>query len=134
MKQEIIGTYYCGDWQIELVLREGVGGEFWFSPEKGKIPRMKIGADHREWKSMVDVFLHEVMEFVMVTMRLRYEHDRCRAQDNSAYTFIMTHEEFAEAVALAADYMVRSVDDLKKAWEKWHKPKSKAKRKRGKKT
>ena len=34
MKQAIVGVYGLGADQVELVLREGTGGEFYVQPEK----------------------------------------------------------------------------------------------------
>ena len=47
MKQKIVGSYFAGYESVELVLREGNGGDVFFL-EKGKIAVIKIGAD-TEW-------------------------------------------------------------------------------------
>lgn len=48
MKQKIVGTYYAGHQQIQLVIREGDGGEFFLNPERGSLPRIKLGVD-KSW-------------------------------------------------------------------------------------
>ena len=45
MTQVIVGVYTMGYEDVEIVLREGTGGEFYNCPGKGQIPRIKIGAD-----------------------------------------------------------------------------------------
>ena len=49
MKQIIVGIYSVGFEDVEIVLREGTGGEFFNCPEKGHCPRIKIGADVSNW-------------------------------------------------------------------------------------
>ena len=45
MKQKIVGSYYAGNECVQLVLMEGIGGEFYCIPERGATARIKIGAD-----------------------------------------------------------------------------------------
>lgn len=72
MKQIVVGTYYAGFNQIELVLRDGVGSEYYNCPEKGKCPRIKIGADYNNWGGLVNSLLHELYEFLYDKLQCRY--------------------------------------------------------------
>lgn len=123
MKQVIVGTYYIGRDQVELVLREDTGGEFYVLPEKGVIPRIKVGADYTEWKEVVSVLLHEAQELLLERLRCRYELSDSMSNDHSQYTFVLPHLTFSELNVRLADFLVDALPDLAKAWEKWKKEK-----------
>ena len=119
MKQKIIGTYPLGYEQIQLVLREGTGGEFFTLPEDGKIPRIKIGADNNYWWETVELLLHEVNEFCMMRLACRYNQSNSVLRDHSNYLFVMTHVQFGECCARSAELLAKALPDLGKAWNKW---------------
>lgn len=124
MRQKVIGIYCLGAEQVELVLREGDGGEFYSKPEKGKVARIKIGAgDGDNWHRLAAVLNHEAMELVMFHMGFRYSATPDYANDNGAYLFVMTHTQFSEAVARSAMFMADALPDLATAWNKWRKRK-----------
>ena len=125
VKQIIVGVYEAGWEQIELVLREGTGGEFYFIPEvgKNKVPRIKIGADHDEWYRILEVCLHEIDEYVMSSMGLRYKSSNNVSNNHDDYIFQMTHTQFAEKSSRVAEFICNSTYDLNKAWKKWKKSK-----------
>jgi hypothetical protein len=131
MKQVIVGVYYFGHDQAQLVLREGTGGECYVTPEKGSIARIKVGADEKQWSGMVAVLLHEVTELASAKMGLRWHPSDNIGNDNGEFLFAMTHPQFSELSARAADYLAESLPDLSAAWKKWHKPLSASGRGRG---
>ncbi len=124
-KQIIVGIYEAGWEQIELVLREGTGGEFYFIPEEGinKVPRIKIGADHDKWQMIFEVYLHEIDEYVMSKMGLRYRPSNNISNNHDDYVFQMTHTQFAEKNARVAEFICDSAYDLNKVWKVWKKSK-----------
>ena len=122
MKQVIVGTYEIGYDQVEIVLREDLGGEFYLIPEKGSIPRIKIGADHKDWRDVVAVFLHEAYEFVLEKLRCRYEKTDIVVGDHNGYLFILDHLTFSEACQRVAELATSALPNLKKEWEKWNQP------------
>lgn len=122
MRQKIVGVYELGYEQVQLVIREGTGGEFWFLPETGKVPRMKIGAD-AEWKAVVAALLHESFELAMCRKGVRWLPDPNLGNDHASYLFVLTHPQFSDACAMASEYLVASLPDLAKAWRKWKKKK-----------
>ena len=123
MKQKIVGIYYLGYEQVQLVLREGSGAEFYFCPEKGSIPRIKIGADQREWWHIVDTVLHEAFEFAMERRQCRYHATEDTSRDHSAYLFVLTHTQFSDNCSKVAEFISAAVPDLSKAWRQWNKDK-----------
>ena len=120
MKQKIIGTFFMGRTEVELVLREGDGGEFYIAPERGKIPRIKIGADVKEWRTIVSVLLHESLELVMDDMYLRYRTSKEIAGDAASYLFIFNHSpQFSEICARVGDFITDALPVLATEWKKW---------------
>ncbi len=128
MKQKIIGVFSIGFEDIQLVLREGTGGEFFNWPGEGEIPRIKIGADYDKWKDVVAALLHEAAEFAMNRLRCRLNRDYDMGGDHSGYVFMMSHPEFSDVCARVADFLAASLWQLHKEWKAWKRqPKEKKK-------
>lgn len=121
MKQKIIGVYPIGIIQVQLVLREGVGGEYYTFPETGSLSRIKVGADHKQWRDVVGVLLHEAMEFTAMHLALRYAPAPDLSMDNGNYLFVMTHTQFSDVCARAGEFVSCSLPDLGREWGKWKK-------------
>lgn len=128
MKQVIVGTYDCGLDQIELILREGTGGEFFFKPEDGKVPRVKVGADVDGWNDVVSILLHEVFEMQMTKSHCRFEPAPDYGRDHSSYLFLMNHPIFSDVTARVAGFLALCLPDLSRAWNKWRHPSPKKSR------
>lgn len=119
MRQEIIGTYDFGYEKVQLVLRDGDGGEFYLLPADINCPRVRIGADQPDWRSLVAALLHEAMEFALERMGTRYSPACEMARDHAAYVFVIDHTHFAEACARVAEFLTGSLPDLNRVWKKW---------------
>lgn len=119
MKKKAIGVYECGYEQIELVLREGTGGEFYYIPENGALPRIKVGADYGKWSEVVAVLLHEVFEFCMDRARCRFDPSSDVGHDHSAYLFVMNHPIFHDCCERSSEFMTSALPDLAKEWNRW---------------
>lgn len=122
MKQVIVGTYEIGYDQVEIVLRDGDGGEFYLIPEKGRVPRINIGADHTDWRDVVAVLLHEAFEFALERLRCRYIRTDLVVNDHNGYLFIVDHITFSESCQRVAELISVALPDLAREWERWHKP------------
>lgn len=123
MKQKILGIYDTGYAQVQIVCREGRGGEFWCCPEKGSLPRIKIGMDYDLWECVVGVLLHELLELIFNRMQCRFNIDDDLGQDHASYLFVVDHCKFSDACAKAALTLSMCLPDLAKEYKKW-KPKS----------
>ncbi|MCM2276404.1 MAG: hypothetical protein NDI75_16620, partial [Candidatus Didemnitutus sp.] len=88
----MLGTEY-----VNLVARDGDGGELYTAAQGGHPARIKIGLDD-DWDDVAGTLLHEAMEFVMIRMELGYRPRTDWAGDNGATTFLMTHTQFSEAI------------------------------------
>lgn len=119
MKQIVVGIYSLGYEAIELVIREGNGGEFYNRPGKGQVPRIKIGADVDAWKDVVSVFLHECFEFIFNRLQCRYEKSYDMGADASGYLYVATHPQFSDVCARVGEGVATALPDLSKAWKKW---------------
>ncbi len=129
MKQKIIGIY-IGREQCQLVLREGTGGEFWVTPEKGSLPRIKVGAGEvgGTWKSVVDVLLHEALELQLYRLGCRFEPSDDMGRDHATYLFVLNHCQFSDAVARTGLLLAQCLPDLAREWRRWNRPAKKRKR------
>ena len=125
VKQVIVGIYEMGWEHVQLVLREGRGGEFYIVPGDIDCPRIKVGADQDQWSDLLCALLHEAGELALARLKCRYSHTEEVAGDVHSYLFVMTHPQFSEMQGLTAEFVAHCWDDLGKAWNKWGKPKKK---------
>jgi hypothetical protein len=98
------------------------GGWFYFNPDpvKKSRPRIKVGLDVDEWYRCLATLMHEAMEAVTANLEYRFRPSCDLALDNGSYMFVMTHTQFSEVVACAADFMSVVVPKLAKVWERKH--------------
>lgn len=118
MKQKVVGTYRLGDDSVQLVLREGTGGDFWFQPGDIHYCRMKIGADD-EWQRVLTAILHEAEEAAAARICCRFTPDDEWGRDNASYVFLLRHEQFSDVCARAGIFLAECLSDVTKAWKAW---------------
>ena len=119
MKQLIVGVFRCGPEQAQVVLREGTGGELYFVPEVGCIPRIKIGADGDGWDEVVSTLLHEAFEMELTRMRCRYSPAPDFGRDMGDFLFILTHAEFSEVCGRVSVFVADALPAVATAYKKW---------------
>lgn len=119
MKQVIVGVYEIGWEQVQVVLREGTGGEFYSIPEKGSLARIKIGADYRNWNDVVAVLLHEASELMYDRLQCRYMATNHLAGDHTGYLFMANHAQFSDVCWKVGELAANCLPDLQKAWKRW---------------
>jgi len=130
MKQVFVGCYHIGYDQVDLYLREGTGADTYFTPEKGRLPRMKIGADTDNQRDVVASAVHESFEYVADRTLARFARwNTVRDTSENSYIF-MDHIHFDNICAKVGDFLSECLPDLSRAWKEWKKPKPK-KRKGG---
>ena len=95
MKQKIVGTYRLGNQMVQVVLREGAGGECYSVPGDISYPRIKIGVDSGNWPYIVGVLTHESAELVASNLHYRYEPTNMDAHDVQSLMFLLTHPQFS---------------------------------------
>lgn len=121
MRQAIVGIYPLGHIDVEVVLREGSGAEYWSRPDKGHIPTIKIGADQRQWGCIVECAMHEAMEFELTERMHRFIPCADLGRDNGVYSFHFSHAEFSDACNRVGFFLAACLPDLATAWKKWKK-------------
>jgi len=126
MKQKIVGVYEFGYDQVQIVLREGTGGEFWMIPEKGSLPRIKIGADCELWRQVIEVFFHEAFEIAMTRSQLRYRQHDAMGMGHDGYIFFFNHNQFTDLCSRVGELSANALPDLSRAWGKWNKKNNKS--------
>lgn len=124
-KQKIIGNYHMGFEQVQVVLREGDGGEFYGCPGNGNSARIKIGGDYDNWQDVVRVLLHEAFELAMFRNNARYEITGDVGKDSGAYTFLFTHPEFSNICGKVSELICECLPELAKQWKLRKKDKTK---------
>jgi len=100
MWQKRIGYIDGGVCSIDLVAREGTGGEFYSCPEAGSVPRIKVGFDYEDFAEVMSVLAHEIMEFVLTSRGHRY----CKApdfgEDMTGLVFHFDHSVISECTRI----------------------------------
>lgn len=122
MRQKIVGNYPLGPLNVQLVLREGTGGEFWTNPDEAGVPLIKVGADHEGgWTRVVEITLHEALELVMTLRGHRLIREPDYAHDSAGFLFVMDHSQFSEVTAQTGMFLGAALPDLNRAYKKWRK-------------
>ncbi len=83
----------------------------------GRAEGMKIGLQHDEFHKVVDIALHEAMEFACMDIRVRWAPAPDVSCAHDGYLFVLTHPEFGEACARAAEFLTPVVPRLQQLWK-----------------
>ncbi len=116
MKPQVIGDYEIGYECVRLLLRDGVGAEFYLLPDDVVIPTILVGADEPDWKRIVAMLLHESFELISCRLGCRFYPSSDMANNTAAYVFVLNHQQFADCCAKVADFLAAAMPDVKKAW------------------
>jgi hypothetical protein len=120
--QIFVGTYTLGHEEVDLyALPNEGGGYFYFIPEEGKRARIKVGMRLKRWPQVVEVLMHEAVEFSLTREGHRFEASKKFNSDAAWYTFMFTHDQFGHVMACAADFITPALPALAKVYKK-HKP------------
>jgi len=121
-RQEIVGYWTCGTTAVQVVAREGTGGEFYSCPDSDNmaVPRIKIGMD-QPWGQIGETLMHEALEFASVQLGLRYE--PCFKTCDPEYAFFMSHGQFSEMICRASELVIHMLPILSSVHSRWKKPK-----------
>lgn len=129
-----VGTFQLGWTNVDLYLDpDESGGCFYFAPNDKDTPRIRVGLDGMSWRDVVEVLLHETLELVLTRRDLRYVPTGRIACGHDSYVFHCDHNDFTQAVAEAAAFMVDTVPAVSKAYN-GNKDRNKDRNKKRKKT
>jgi hypothetical protein len=127
MKHKKVGIYSAGSFQVELLLREGFGGNGDLAYEYGKIPIIQIGADHEKWVEIISILLHEIGELIRLMNGSRFTPDNNYSINLSACWFMYDHQQFTDYCSREAIFLAEALSDLADAWKLWKKNEKKKK-------
>lgn len=130
MRQKIVGTYRLGRERVQLVIREGTGGEFWLYPGDIDYPRIKIGADYDYWWEVMSTLFHEVFELLLERANCRLTPTNYLPDDHSQYKFYLDHIQFSDLCAKAALFCSDALPALATAYHEWKKVTKEKRRKK----
>ena len=125
MRQKVVGLYQLGWDEVQIVLREGTGAEFFTCPGDGKCPCIKVGVGKKgqpeSWPTVVSAMLHEAMELSLVRLDTRFAHSERAVSCDHDFVFVHTHGQFSEACGRAGECLAACLPDLAKVYNAWHK-------------
>lgn len=64
-----------------------------------------VGVNHHRWRHCLAVLMHEALEFAFMEMGLRFQYSPRWSDSHANYSFLMTHEQFSEAVDRSAEWI-----------------------------
>jgi hypothetical protein len=117
VKQKFVGHYLLGAFNVEVYLRDGSGGEFYYAPEPAALPRLKAGIEGG-WYQVFAVVLHEAAEFSLSNIRCRYQHDDTQLSSDR-FVFHANHYEFSTMTNDVGAFLASMTPDLAKAYRAW---------------
>lgn len=119
MKPKSLGFVNVGYDPVELQVDPGMSGGSVFIPMgNGTPPTMTIGLDNDEWEATLSVLIHEALEFALEKKNLRYEPSQDLGKDHAQYLFVMDHQQFSDACARVAVFLVQAQMRVYDAWKK----------------
>lgn len=128
VKQKFIGSFDLGWETVDLIaILDDIGGCFYFQPEPGKVPRIKVGLDYEKWSEVVSTLLHETFEFVLAREGLRFVACRKFNNDHADYLFAFDHPAFSRICSNAALFVTEAMPKLAAAYNLQRKKKKKNK-------
>lgn len=65
-----------------------------------------------EWKDTVNVLMHEALEVALIDNNCRYVPNMNYGQSDDQFMFIMSHPQFSQSVAQAAEFVTQVLPDL----------------------
>ena len=74
-----------------------------------------------DWPAVVATFLHEAMEAALVGIHCRYDAFPSFSLSSARFRFFHTHEQFAEAVQQAGEFLAKALPDVSAAYRKHRK-------------
>jgi len=113
-----VGTFYLGCENVLLFLNNTQGGAFGLAPRDGSQGFIEVG--HycgANWPHTLAVLTHELMEYAMARHNCRFLPEPSVSRSHAAYTFHMTHEQFAEVSEQVGLYLAYCLPALKRHFD-----------------
>lgn len=118
IQQTHVGVFQLGSENIDLyVMPNSTDGCFYLNPDDLNLPRIKIGIDHREWVRVVEIALHESMEFLLTRHLHRWELTNALG-DHSSYLFNFDHCALTDICQRQSDFISAALPRLAEHFRK----------------
>jgi hypothetical protein len=88
-------------------------------PGKDKLASIHTGIDYGDWPYTLQIFMHEVFEFLLTIRGHRFEPAPHGHYGGDRFVFFFDHNQFSEIIACATEGLSNAIPDLKKAYDKW---------------
>lgn len=124
--QYLLGAFQLGPQSVDVVLMPNMsGGEFYFIPEEGRLPRIKIGLDYANWYEVVDVVVHEALEYLLTLNNHRFVPSGKFNADHANYQFMFDHVQLTTACAQLGVFLANALPKIAEEFNKHIKSRSK---------
>lgn len=118
MKPMAIGEYLLGSRNVKLIAIAGTsGGSFRVTPMHGTA-EILVCLGYARWMQVFQILLHETFELAMVDCNCRFAPSPDYVESHDRYLFSMTHPQFSDIAARAAEFIGACAHDLSLAYKK----------------
>lgn len=106
---EPILTHYIGWTPVRLFWtgRENNGGSITLCPDDGLPAKMEIAG--QDVDHVMETLVHEVIEFAMTDLQLRFDRSPVMTFAHDTYLFVMTHPEFSEVASRVSRFLTKAI-------------------------
>jgi len=112
-----LGDYFLAGFNVVVFIESNRGGgDFSTGSNTLGRPQITIGMNQSDWWGVVQVALHESLEFSMALKDLLFRATNRYTNDSADRLFVFTHSDFTQCVAEAAEFFCAIEDDLKAQW------------------
>lgn len=69
------------------------------------LPFVVIGLKQETWRDVMEIMVHEAIEFAFCRMKCRYDNTESEALNTASFIFISNHVQFTEIMAMASEFL-----------------------------
>lgn len=69
------------------------------------LPYVVIGLKQDAWRDVMEIMVHEAIEFAFCRMKCRYDNTESEALNTASFIFIAGHVQFTEIMAMASEFL-----------------------------
>lgn len=118
-EQPHVGVYRLGISNVDLYGRAGFGGEFYCTPDKTSMPRVKVGFGYEYWWEVVATVMHESFEFLAAQRGVRFRPCGNSMYASDVYSFAFDHNAMSQMIEDQGYFLAQCLPDLAAAWKSW---------------
>lgn len=115
-KPLLVGTFYYGFENVRVFFRNGSGGDFFFCPSDKGCAIINIGWEQSSWSEIVEVMVHEAMEFGFARSGHRFDQNPTPTRSHASYVFMFNHEEMELVASAMGSFLSQCLPEMAKSW------------------